>query len=41
MWPLPVEELIPSQRDATAPLLRDIEADLPFVYGADSVLASR
>ena len=33
-WPLPVEELIPSQRDATAPLLRDIEAELPFVYGA-------
>ena len=32
-WPLPVEELIPSQRDATAPLLRDIEAELPFVYG--------
>ena len=40
-WPLPTEELIPSERDATAPLLRDIEADLPFVYGADSVLASR
>jgi dTDP-4-dehydrorhamnose 3,5-epimerase len=33
-WPLPVKELIPSRRDATAPLLRDIEADLPFVYGA-------
>jgi len=33
-WPLPVAELIPSQRDATAPLLRDITADLPFVYGA-------
>ena len=32
-WPLPTDELIPSQRDATAPLLRDIEADLPFVYG--------
>jgi dTDP-4-dehydrorhamnose 3,5-epimerase len=31
-WPLPVEELIPSQRDATAPLLRDIEAELPYVY---------
>ena len=31
-WPLPPEELIPSQRDATAPLLRDIEAELPFVY---------
>ena len=24
---------IPSKRDATAPVLRDIEADLPFVYG--------
>ena len=33
-WPLPVEELIPSQRDATAPLLRDVEAELPFVYSA-------
>jgi dTDP-4-dehydrorhamnose 3,5-epimerase len=31
-WPLPTEELIPSQRDATAPLLRDIAADLPFRY---------
>jgi dTDP-4-dehydrorhamnose 3,5-epimerase len=31
-WPLPVGELIPSQRDATAPLLRDIEAELPFIY---------
>jgi dTDP-4-dehydrorhamnose 3,5-epimerase len=40
-WPLPVEELIPSQRDATAPLLRDIEAELPFRYssaGADPLL---
>jgi dTDP-4-dehydrorhamnose 3,5-epimerase len=33
-WPLPVEELIPSHRDATAPLLRDVKADLPFVYRA-------
>jgi dTDP-4-dehydrorhamnose 3,5-epimerase len=33
-WPLPVPELIPSQRDSTAPLLRDIEVELPFVYGA-------
>ena len=33
-WPLPTDELIPSQRDASAPLLRDIEADLPFVYRA-------
>jgi dTDP-4-dehydrorhamnose 3,5-epimerase len=40
-WPLPVEELIPSERDATAPLLRDIEAELPFVYSdaaADGLL---
>ncbi len=36
-WPLPLDQLIPSQRDATAPLLRDIEADLPFVFGADAV----
>jgi dTDP-4-dehydrorhamnose 3,5-epimerase len=33
-WPLPMEELIPSQRDATAPLLRDIAKDLPFRYTA-------
>jgi dTDP-4-dehydrorhamnose 3,5-epimerase len=32
-WPLEAGELVPSRRDATAPLLRDIEADLPFVYG--------
>ncbi|HEY3946770.1 MAG TPA: dTDP-4-dehydrorhamnose 3,5-epimerase [Solirubrobacteraceae bacterium] len=31
-WALSVEELIPSKRDATAPLLRDIESELPFVY---------
>jgi dTDP-4-dehydrorhamnose 3,5-epimerase len=31
-WPLPADELIPSQRDASAPRLRDIEAELPFVY---------
>jgi len=31
-WPLSPNELIPSQRDATAPRLRDIEAELPFVY---------
>jgi dTDP-4-dehydrorhamnose 3,5-epimerase len=36
-WPLPPEELIPSQRDATAPLLRDIEAELPFVYAGVAV----
>jgi hypothetical protein len=40
-WPLPVEELIPSQRDASAPLLRNIQAELPFIYsdaGADRLL---
>jgi dTDP-4-dehydrorhamnose 3,5-epimerase len=36
-WPLAPEELIPSQRDATAPLLRDIEAELPFVYAGVAV----
>jgi dTDP-4-dehydrorhamnose 3,5-epimerase len=30
-WPKDIE-LIPSQRDANAPLLRDIESELPFVY---------
>jgi dTDP-4-dehydrorhamnose 3,5-epimerase len=33
-WPLPTEELIPSERDATAPLLSEIAAELPFEYGA-------
>ena len=33
-WPLAVEELIPSKRDATAPLLRDVAADLPFEFAA-------
>jgi dTDP-4-dehydrorhamnose 3,5-epimerase len=40
-WPLAAAELVPSQRDATAPLLRDIEAELPFVYDAGGVLLSR
>ena len=31
-WPIPVDELIPSDRDAGAPNLRDIEAELPFTY---------
>jgi len=31
-WPLAVDELVPSQRDASAPLLRDIAGDLPFRY---------
>ena len=30
-WPL--EELIASERDSNAPRLRDIEHELPFVYG--------
>jgi dTDP-4-dehydrorhamnose 3,5-epimerase len=31
-WPLPLDELVPSQRDADAPLLRDLADELPFVY---------
>ncbi len=31
-WPLPTDELVPSQRDASAPLLSDIAAELPFRY---------
>ena len=31
-WPLPVSELKPSQRDATAPTLADVADDLPFAY---------
>ncbi|MDQ6817949.1 MAG: dTDP-4-dehydrorhamnose 3,5-epimerase [Actinomycetota bacterium] len=31
-WPLPTESLKPSQRDATAPLLSEIAAELPFSY---------
>jgi dTDP-4-dehydrorhamnose 3,5-epimerase len=33
-WPLSTESLRPSQRDATAPRLRDIADELPFVYAA-------
>ena len=33
-WPLPVAELKPSQRDADAPTLAEMEPDLPFVYRA-------
>jgi dTDP-4-dehydrorhamnose 3,5-epimerase len=29
-WPLPTEELLPSDRDATAPRLSEIAAELPF-----------
>jgi dTDP-4-dehydrorhamnose 3,5-epimerase len=32
-WPQGLE-LKPSQRDATAPLLRDVQDELPFVYEA-------
>jgi dTDP-4-dehydrorhamnose 3,5-epimerase len=31
-WPLPVEELVPSKRDATAPRLRDVADGLPFRF---------
>jgi dTDP-4-dehydrorhamnose 3,5-epimerase len=33
-WPLPVDELIPSERDANAPLLADIADELPFRYAS-------
>jgi dTDP-4-dehydrorhamnose 3,5-epimerase len=33
-WPLPTEELIPSARDSSAPLLREISHELPFRFGA-------
>jgi len=32
VWPVPAEKLTPSKRDATAPLLREIERELPFRY---------
>lgn len=32
-WPLPVQELIPSQRDASAPQLSQIADQLPFRFG--------
>ena len=32
-WPIPTEELIPSDRDRTAPTLKSIEDELPFRYG--------
>ena len=31
-WPLPVAELMPSERDATAPTLAEVADELPFVY---------
>lgn len=39
-WPLQRGQLIPSQRDATAPRLRDCAADLPFEYDAGSAIAA-
>lgn len=33
-WPLPLDQLIPSARDASAPRLRDIAEELPFQYAA-------
>lgn len=32
-WPLPAGELVPSARDAAAPKLSEIAAELPFRYG--------
>ena len=31
-WPLTPDELVPSQRDLEAPLLRDVADELPFEY---------
>ena len=31
-WPLPADELVPSQRDLEAPLLKDVADELPFTY---------
>jgi dTDP-4-dehydrorhamnose 3,5-epimerase len=31
-WPIPVDELIPSERDLGAPNLKDVEDELPFEY---------
>ncbi len=33
-WPLPVDEMTISERDAAAPRLSEIAAELPFVYGS-------
>lgn len=33
-WPLPTEELVPSDRDAAAPRLSEIAAESPFHYDA-------
>ncbi len=31
-WPIPVDELVPSERDTKAPMLREIEGGLPFQF---------
>lgn len=31
-WPLPADELIPSERDRTAPALAEVAGELPFTY---------
>jgi dTDP-4-dehydrorhamnose 3,5-epimerase len=33
-WPLPTAELLVSERDRTAPLLREVAGELPFEYAA-------
>jgi dTDP-4-dehydrorhamnose 3,5-epimerase len=40
-WPLPVERLRPSLRDATAPTLAEIEPELSFVYRAAAATPAR
>ena len=35
-WPLPVAELIVSERDSAAPRLYEVAGELPFQYGGDS-----
>ena len=40
-WPVAAAERIVSERDASAPLLRDIEDELPFVLGAGAASAAR
>jgi dTDP-4-dehydrorhamnose 3,5-epimerase len=35
-WPLPVDELVPSERDRNAPTLADVADTLPFVYDGES-----
>jgi dTDP-4-dehydrorhamnose 3,5-epimerase len=31
-WPVPVDELIPSERDASAPTLAEVAGELPFTF---------